>query len=90
MEITNRRSQYSITETKNDLTVKGEVTVQENGTISSLSGNIQDQNGTYCGDFYYGESQDNKINKNLTNIESTKLNAIETLIAEVILGVKEN
>ena len=89
MEITNKRYQFTVTNTVNDLTVRGEVTMNEDKTINSFNGNVRD-NEQHVGDFYYSENLDGKINKSINNVSSANISAMEALIAETVNQIKND
>lgn len=68
MELTNKRTQYSVKNTVNGITLIGEVSLNAEDKIQSISGNFRNEEDNYVGDFYYSVNAEGKINKNINNI----------------------
>ena len=67
MTITSTRKIYTITNTKDDSTLTGELVTPGN-TGYSISGTIT--NAAESANFYYSVDSNNKINKNINNVSA--------------------
>ena len=90
MEITNRRFQFTVKNTVNGHILYGEVSKNEEGLITSFSGNVKDDNDVYVGDFYYNEREDTSINKSVNNVKPEFLKTVEDIIQETVNQIKND
>lgn len=90
MEITNRRFQFTVKNTVKGYTLQGEVSKNEEGLITSFSGNVKDDNDVYVGDFYYNEREDTSINKSVNNVKPEFLETVEGIIQETVNQIKND
>ena len=90
MEITNRRFQFTVKNTVEGYTLQGEVSKNEEGLITSFSGNVKDDNDVYVGDFYYNEREDTSINKSVNNVKPEFLKIVEGIIQETVNQIKND
>lgn len=90
MEITNRRFQFTVKNTVERYTLQGEVSKNEEGLITSFSGNVKDDNDVYVGDFYYNEREDTSINKSVNNVKPEFLKTVEGIIQETVNQIKND
>ena len=90
MEITNRRFQFTVKNTVEGYTLQGEVSKNEEGLITSFSGNVKDDNDVYVGDFYYNEREDTSINKSVNNVKPEFLETVESIIQETVNQIKND
>lgn len=90
MEITNRRFQFTVKNTVEGYTLQGEVSKNEEGLITSFSGNVKDDNDVYVGDFYYNEREDTSINKSVNNVKPEFLKTVEGIIQETVNQIKND
>lgn len=90
MEITNRRFQFTVKNTVNGHILYGEVSKNEEGLITSFSGNVKDDNDVYVGDFYYNEREDTSINKSVNNVKPEFLETVEGIIQETVNQIKND
>lgn len=90
MEITNRRFQFTVKNTVNGHILYGEVSKNEEGLITSFSGNVKDDNDAYVGDFYYNEREDTSINKSVNNVKPEFLEIVEGIIQETVNQIKND
>ena len=90
MEITNRRFQFTVTNTVNGYTLQGEVSKNEGNFITSFNGNVKDDNDAYVGDFYYSEREDTSINKSVNNVKPEFLEAVEDIIQATVSEIKND
>ena len=90
MEITNRRFQFTVKNTVERYTLQGEVSKNEEGLITSFSGNVKDDNDAYVGDFYYNEREDTSINKSVNNVKPEFLKTVEGIIQETVNQIKND
>ena len=90
MEITNRRFQFTVKNTVERYTLQGEVSKNEEGLITSFSGNVRDDNDVYVGDFYYNETEDTSINKSVNNVKPEFLKTVEGIIQETVNQIKND
>ena len=84
MTITAIRKIYSVTNTTDNLTLKGEISINANNGFS-VSGMISNDDDS--SNFYYSVDENSKINKNINNVsESTEIlfnSLLDTTIAEI-------
>lgn len=89
LEITNKRSTFSIKNEVENIALNGECTVNDNKMITNFSGSFNKDN-MYIGGFYYSENENGKINKNLNDITAEDSEDACKLIDITVKEIKEN
>lgn len=89
MELTNKRESYSVTNASVTIKLNGEVTISDNDTISSFSGNFQSLEGNGLGGFNYRESNDT-VDKHIFSVSTAYKGDAETLLDVTIGEIKSN
>lgn len=89
VEITNKRSTFSINNTVENLTLTGECTINDDKMITNFSGSFNKDN-MYTGSFYYSENENGKMNKNINDISVEDSKDACKLIDETVKEIKEN
>ena len=89
MELSNKRVSYSVLNSNEAVSLRGEVTISETGLISTFTGTFNDADGRYCGDFYCNEPESGILNKNLSNIKLDKEVEASALLMNTVKMLKE-
>lgn len=88
MTLSNKRTQYQIAESGQNVNIKGEVNILDEQNSFSISGSFTDAQDQILGSFAYVQQSDGKIDKSVNSIAGTLLQAAETLFNSVIVNVK--
>lgn len=89
MELTNKQVNYNCTNSNETLKLNGAVYLNETNTITQFSGSFSTPEGEYCGDFYYNETEDGKVNRSTNNIQAGLVDAAGDLILETVAEIKK-
>lgn len=87
MELTNNRSQYTVTNADTTLKLTGELTINANKAISSFSGYFSALDGTSSGNFNYSENGLN-VDKHIFGTPKTLADAAITLLDTTVTEIK--
>lgn len=69
MELTNKQVSYDCVNTNENLKISGTIHFNGDGVITQFSGTFTDLNSdAHCGDFYYNENAEGKVNRSTNNI----------------------
>lgn len=90
MEITNKSTQYSISNTDEFVRITGTVNIDDNKIILSFRGNVNDINtGEMCSEFMYSETP-TTVNKSITNCLNERKDVVHNILDETISMIKSN
>ena len=88
MELTNKRVQYTIANADTNVALTGEITIVDDATISSFSGNLTKvSDSTGAGSFNYRETGDT-CDHNLYSCPKDLTDEISLLIDSTVTAVK--
>ena len=87
MELTNKRTQYTVTETGNDFKLQGELSVNETQNTFTLNGSFQNVDGSYLGTYSYSQRAGEIIDKNISGIRKQQFAAVEAFLDGVIAAI---
>lgn len=90
MELTNKQVSYNCVNVNEVLKLSGTVHLNGDNVISQFSGSFSDvESGEHCGDFYYNESADGKINRSTNNIPAALVDATGDFLLETVAEIKK-
>lgn len=89
MELTNKQVNYNCTNENETLKLSGAVYLNSNNVITQFSGTFTKIDGEYCGDFYYNESEDNKVNRATNNVPADLVDAVGDFLLETVAEIKK-
>ena len=88
MELTNKRVQYTIANADTNVALTGEITIVDDATISSFSGNLTKvSDSSNAGNFNYRESGDT-CDQNLYSCPKDLTDEISILIDATVTAIK--
>lgn len=90
MELSNKRTQYTVINSNDKMKLVGELMINSDNLISSFNGQLYDVNDNYVGEFYFNEPRLDVVNKNVSNVKASILSDSEDFITETIDTIKEN
>lgn len=90
MELTNKQINYNCTNENETLKLSGAVYLNSNNIITQFSGTFTAiDSDEYCGDFYYNESEDNKVNKATNNVPADLVDMVGDFLLETVVEIKK-
>jgi hypothetical protein len=87
MTLSNKRTQYSVEETGTNLSLKGEVNVNDTAKTISMNGSFEDANGEYIGSFNYSERENNNVDKNINGVRKALVSEAEDFLTATIQAI---
>lgn len=87
MTLSNKRSQYSVEETGANLSLQGELNVNETAKTISMNGQFKDANGGYVGSFNYIERDNSNVDKNINGVRKELVSAAEDFLTATIQAI---
>lgn len=90
MELTNKRIQYTISNSNDTVKISGELTLGTDNLITSFSGNVTKVDGENVGDFYYNEISDTYCNKSVNNMVAEYADSACSLLTSTVASFKES
>lgn len=90
MKLSNKQVNYNCVNDNGTIKLSGAVYLNADNIITQFSGNFTNiETGDYCGDFYYNETADNKINRATNNIPSDLLDMAGDFLLETVAEIKK-
>lgn len=87
MTLTNKRVQYTVEETGQNVKLRGEVSINEDQNTFTVSGSFNQENGDYVGNFYYNEQNGQVVDKNIGGIQKNLFNEASALVDTVVAAI---
>lgn len=90
MELTNKQVNYNCTNENETLKLSGAVYLNASNTITQFSGSFTKvDTGEFCGDFYYNETSDNKVNRSTNNIPAELVDMAGDFLLATVAEIKK-
>ena len=90
MELTNKQVNYNCTNENETLKLSGAVYLNASNTITQFSGSFTKvDTGEFCGDFYYNETSDNKVNRATNNIPADLVDVAGDFLLATVAEIKK-
>lgn len=90
MKLSNKQINYNCVNDNGTIKLSGSVYLNADNLITQFSGNFTNiETEDYCGDFYYNETVDNKINRATNNIPSDLLDMAGDFLLETVAEIKK-
>lgn len=87
MTLSNKRTQYSVEETGANLSLQGEVNVNDTAKTISMNGSFKNANGEYVGSFNYSERENNNVDKNINGVRKELVSEAEDFLTATIQAI---
>lgn len=87
MELTNKRTTYTVSNADTVLKLTGEITVNETAKITSFNGQILTLDGVFSGNFNFNEMNTN-CNFSINDCPVTNRDAAYSLLDETVESIK--
>ncbi len=89
MTLSNKRTQYTVEEIGVNLSLRGDVNVNESAKTLSMNGSFLDANGNYLGSFNYTERENNIVDKNVNGVSKSLISEAEDFLTSTIQAIYE-
>lgn len=89
MTLTNKRIQYTVEETVENLKLRGEVSFNQDQGTFTISGNFMKDGGEHVGNFYYNEHNGQAVDKNINGVKKDLINQASALVDTVVAAIPE-
>lgn len=90
IELTNKQISYVIANESGTFKLTGQVAIkEEDSIISSFSGSFFKNEDEYCGNFYYSENAEGKVNKSINDVSTDNFTTLDNFLDNSIAELKE-
>lgn len=87
MELTNKRTNYSIQNSNDFVKLNGEFGLSEENKIINFNGSLNKvEDGTSIGSFWYSTTREGKVNTNFNEVPSDVLSSVMTFVLDSVEG----
>lgn len=88
--LTGKTTNYQVSNENATVKLSGQLTLSDNeDRIVSFNGSFNTTEDGYIGNFYYSENENGRVNKNISDVDGTKLSSVESLFNETITEIKQ-
>ena len=89
MQLINKKTLYTCIKSGDNIKINGAVQLDSSNRLIAFSGNFNNLDDTYCGDFVYTENDEGTINISTNNILIEKVTEAIIFLINVIREIKQ-